>query len=251
MRRAAILVACLIWSGTAGAEPRSGLEFQSAETRALQADDFANPGMLWVERGQVLWQTPEGRAGKACASCHGDASATMKGVSARYPAFDKRSARVVDVEERINICRIEQLDAAPLPRESDPLLALAALVGHQSRGTATRAVTDGPSAASFAKGKVLFEQRMGQMNLSCKNCHEDNWGKSLRGDTISQGHPTGYPLYRLEWQKLGSLQRRLRFCMTGVRAEPFAYGAQELIDLALYLASRAEGLAVETPAVRR
>jgi sulfur-oxidizing protein SoxA len=67
---------------------------------------------------------------------------------------------------------------------------------------------------------------------------------------IPQGHATGYPIYRLEWQGMGSLQRRLRNCMTGVRAEPFAYGAPEMVALELYLAHRARGMVVEAPAVR-
>ena len=68
--------------------------------------------------------------------------------------------------------------------------------------------------------------------------------------TLGVAHPTGYPLYRLEWQGLGSLQRRLRGCMTGVRAEPWPYGAPELVALELYLAARAGGMRMETPAVR-
>src|SRR5256885_16986097 len=44
-------------------------------------------------------------------------------------------------------------------------------------------------------------------------------------NVIPQAHPTGYPLYRLEWQNLGSLQRRLRNCLVGIRAEPYDYGA--------------------------
>ena len=48
-----------------------------------------------------------------------------------------------------------------------------------------------------------------------------NWGRHLGGAPIPQAHPTGYPLYRLEWQGLGSLRRRLRNCMTGMRAEPY------------------------------
>jgi L-cysteine S-thiosulfotransferase len=67
---------------------------------------------------------------------------------------------------------------------------------------------------------------------------------------IPQAHPTGYPLYRLEWQSLGSLQRRLRNCLTGMRAVPYAYGAQEMTELELFLARRARGLTLETPAVR-
>jgi sulfur-oxidizing protein SoxA len=38
--------------------------------------------------------------------------------------------------------------------------------------------------------------------------------------------------------------------MIGVRAEPFAADSPELADLELYLGWRANGLDVETPAVR-
>jgi sulfur-oxidizing protein SoxA len=93
-------------------------------------------------------------------------------------------------------------------------------------------------------------QRQGQLNLACANCHDDNWDKHLAGSAITQGHPTGYPIYRLEWQSLGSLQRRLRGCITGIRAQAYDYGAPELVELELYLMSRAQGMPVETPAVR-
>src|SRR3712207_1762458 len=65
---------------------RSGSAFLSPELRAMQADEFANPGMLWVEEGARLWSEPAGKTGKGCASCHGDASASMKDAAARYPA---------------------------------------------------------------------------------------------------------------------------------------------------------------------
>ena len=49
---------------------------------------------------------------------------------------------------------------------------------------------------------------------------------------------------------MGSLQRRIRTCMTGVRAEPFAFNSIEMAELETYLASRAAGMPLETPAVR-
>ena len=85
-------------------------------------------------------------------------------------------------------------------------------------------------------------------NLS--SIHDDNWDKHLAGSAITQGQPTGYPLYRLEWQTLGSLQRRLRGCIFGVRAQPYDFGAVELVELELYLMTRAAGMAMEAPAVR-
>ena len=75
-------------------------------------------------------------------------------------------------------------------------------------------------------------------------------GQRLAGAVIPQAHPTEYPLYRLEWQSLGSLPRQLRNCLTGMRAAPYSYGALEMIELELFLGRRARGLTLETPAVR-
>jgi len=232
------------------AERRSGYSFMSPDTRAMQDDDTANPGMLWVLDGEALWKGKTGAAGKACADCHDDAAVSMKGVAARYPAFDKALGHPVDLDQRVNLCRTRHQQAAPLPYESRDLLALTALVAQQSRGVAIDAGADPQLEPFVAKGRDLFLQRQGHLNLACANCHDDNWDKRLAGSAITQAHPTGYPLYRLEWQSLGSLQRRLRSCISGVRAQTYDYGTPELVELELYLMSRARGMPMEAPAVR-
>ena len=229
---------------------RSGYSFMTPDTQAMQDDDTANPGMLRVLDGEALWNSKAGAAGKACADCHGDARASMKGVAARYPAFDTPLGRPVNLEQRINLCRVGHQQAAPLAFESRDLLALTAYLAEQSRGTAIEAGIDPQLEPFVAKGRKLFMQRQGQLNLGCANCHDDNWDKRLAGSAITQGHPTGYPLYRLEWQSLGSLQRRLRSCISGIRAQAYDYGAPELVELELYLMSRARGMPIEAPAVR-
>jgi L-cysteine S-thiosulfotransferase len=229
---------------------RSGFSFMTPETQAMQNDDTANPGMLWVLDGESIWKKKEGSAGKACADCHGDAAASMKGVAARYPAFDKALGRPVDLEQRINLCRTGQQQATPLAFESRDLLALTAFVARQSRGSPIEAGDDPQLEPFVAKGRALYTQRQGQLNLACANCHDDNWDKRLAGSAITQGHATGYPLYRLEWQTLGSLQRRLRACLTGIRAQAYDFGSTELVELELYLMSRAKGMPMESPAVR-
>ena len=230
---------------------KSGIEFTGAEARALQQDDFANPGMLWVARGEQLWREPAGKEGKSCASCHGDAKTGMRGVATRYPLLDPGTARLVNLEGRIMQCRERRQQAEPLRHESDELLALTAYVGHQSRGMPVNVVIDWQNRKYFEAGRELYHRRLGQMNLSCAQCHQDNWGKNLGPETISQGHGNAYPVYRLEWQTAGSLQRRFRSCLSGVRAEMLPYGAPEYLDLELYLAWRANGLPIETPGVRR
>ena len=229
---------------------RSGYDFDSPEIRAMQDDDTANPGMLWVSQGESLWTRKVGALARSCQDCHGDAETSMKGVATRYPSFDAVWARPLDLEQRINRCRTEHQKAEPLAWGSEDLLALTAFVARQSRGLPI-AVTATPELRPFLDlGKELFHQREGQLNLSCSQCHDDNWGKRLAGNVIPQAHPTGYPIYRLEWQSLGSLQRRLRNCMTGVRAAPFDYGAPQAVALELYLMERARGMPVDAPAVR-
>ena len=229
---------------------RSGLSFMAGDTQAIQNDDTANPGMLWVLDGEALWKAKAGAAAKSCADCHNDASGGMRGVAARYPAFDTKLERPVALEQRINLCRTGHQQANPFAFESHDLLALTAFVAHQSRGMPIEAGADPLLEPFVAKGRELFMRRQGQLNLACANCHDDNWDRRLAGSAITQAHPTGYPLYRLEWQSLGSLQRRLRACISGIRAQPYDYGAPELVELELYLMSRARGMQVETPAVR-
>src|SRR3989441_3150100 len=229
---------------------RSGYGLMSRETRAMQDDDTANPGMLWVLEGESLWTKKTGDAGRACAECHGDARASMKGVAARHPAFDATRGRPVTLEQRVNVCRTERQKAPPLAYESRELLALTAYLARQSRGLPIDVATDQRTQPFLDAGRATFYRRQGQLNLACSQCHDDNWGRQLAGNVVPQAHPTGYPLYRLEWQSLGSLQRRLRNCLIGIRAEPYDYGANELVDLELYLMWRARGVTMDAPAVR-
>jgi L-cysteine S-thiosulfotransferase len=229
-------------------ERRSSYEFMSRETRAMQDDDTANPATLSVLDGEALWNRKAGE--RACADCHGDAKTSMRGVTARYPTFNSAKGRPIDIEQRINLCRTEQQKATPFAHESRELLALSAYLGKQSRGMPISIAEDDKTKPFIAGGRETFNRRQGQLNLSCAQCHDDNWGQKLAGVPLVQGHPTGYPIYRLEWQSLGSLQRRLRNCLSGMRAEPFAYGSDEYVDLELFLMWRARGMPIETPAVR-
>ena len=231
-------------------ERRSGTAFLTEETRAMQADSFANPGYLWVDRGEALFR--DASEGPACQSCHaGSGYRPLHGAATRYPQFEVNAGRLLNLEGRINQCRVERQSLAPLAYESDNLLSLTAYVASLSRGMSLNVSIDGKAAPWFAAGRDYFFSRRGQLNLACNQCHDDNWGRLLRGDRISQGHPNAWPGYRLEWQTFGSLHRRIRDCDTGVRAEPLPGGSDTYLGLELYLAWRARGLLVESPGVRR
>jgi sulfur-oxidizing protein SoxA len=249
--RFALMAACAVGVIAAYAaeipldQRRSAYDSMSRETRAMQDDDTANPASLWVLEGETLWGAKAGTTQKACADCHAEGS--MKGVAARYPAL--HAGKAINLEQRINLCRTEQQKAAPFSYESRELLALAAFVGRQSRGLPI-AIDEGKLKPAIEAGRKIFSERQGQLSLACAQCHNDNWDRQLAGSTVGQAHPTGYPIYRLEWQSLGSLQRRLRNCMVGMRAEPFAFGSPEFVALEAFLMWRARGMKLETPAVR-
>ena len=253
--RVLLLLVLLAFACSAGAETplgerRSGYQDMGRETRAMQDDDATNPATLWVLDGEALWARKAGAAGKACADCHQDARVSMKGVAARYPAFDAATRKIVNLEQRINLCRVERQREKPLAYESRELLALTAYVARQSRGLPIQVESSERTRAALEAGRAIFLRREGQLNLACAQCHDERAGHRLGGTLIPQGHPTGYPIYRLEWQGVGSLHRRMRNCMAAIRAEPYALGSEEYVELELYLMWRARGMPLETPGVR-
>lgn len=225
----------------------SATEFLTEETRALQADTFANPGYLWVDRGASLFAEATS-SGPACLACHDNG---LPGVAATYPAYDETLGRVLNLEGRINQCRQTHQGETAWAYESEDLLSITAYVANQSLGVSASVDVTGPAQATYEAGKDYFQTKRGQFNLSCHQCHTENWGKRLRGDTLSQGHGNGFPAYRLEWESLGSMHRRLRDCDLGVRAEPLPYGDPLYVAVELYLAARSSGLELESPAIRR
>lgn len=228
----------------------SGYEFRSKETRALQDDDLENPGFLAVERAADAWKKVEGSEGKSCASCHGEAEKTMKGVGAAMPKWDDRLKKPVNLEQRINICRIEKMKAEPWAFKSQALTDMTAFVRFQSRGMPVAVKTDGPMSPWFERGKQIYYTRVGQLDLACASCHERNNGKFMRADFLSQGQTNGFPTYRLRDQRLVPLHERFEGCMFDVRAEPYKPLSDEFLALEVYVAWRGIGLPVETPSVR-
>lgn len=237
---------------TAGKLPAavSGYGSQMPETRAIQDDDNQNPAFLWIDYGAELWETADGASGKSCAGCHGRVDETMRGVGASYPKFDAISGKLINLEQRINRCRLENQRAADWQWETRELLAMTALVRHQSRGMPVSVEIDGPARPFFEKGESYFYRRMGQMDMSCANCHEKYVGKHLRSDLLTQAQLNGWPVYSIGYTRVVSTHEVFRHCNQKIRAEELEFGADEYVNLELYMNWRGNGLAIETPGVR-
>ena len=227
----------------------SGWVFRSDETQAFQMDDFENPGMIFVDDAIDAWNTVEGSEGNSCASCH-DGPESMAGVRAVYPKWNDAAEEVRTMAMQINGCRTEQMGAEEWKYDGGDMLNMEALVASVSRGMPVDVAIDGPAQSMWEMGRDLYYTRTGQLDLSCANCHEDNYGNNIRADHLSQGQINGFPTYRLKNAKLNGVQSRFRGCIRDTRAETYAVGSEEFIALELYVASRGNGLSVEGPAVR-
>lgn len=251
---------CLLSAGSAlladesRVQPQSGYAFMEPSTQQLQDDDFLNPAFFLVEEGLALWNQEwpaQGGGTRSCRSCHGDPETSMRGVAARYPAYDPVRGGAVNMEIKLLQEITEKLGAPAPDYESQDLLALTALVAFQSRGIPMALPDDAHLQGWIDRGAWIFNTRLGQLNLSCAQCHQDHWGERLRGDTISQGQVNAFPIFRLTWGEVGSRHRMFTWCMEAVRAEPFAFGSDDYVALETFLVHRGEGLLIEAPGVRR
>lgn len=229
----------------------SGWRFREDETQALQTDDFENPGFLEVDAARELWARVEGAAGKSCADCHGAVEEGMKGVRAAMPKWNETAGEVWSMENHINDCRVNRMQAEAWDWEKNPMVGMTALIGLQSRGLPMQVDVSGAAEEWFKRGEEIYYTRYGQLELSCANCHEDHWGDMIRADHLSQGQVNGFPTYRLRDTRLVALHQRFRGCIRDTRGETFAAGSPEFRALELYVAWRGQGLGIETPSVRQ
>jgi len=227
----------------------SGWVFRSAETRTMQTDDFENPGMIFVDQALEEWSKVDGTAGKSCADCHGDPE-SMAGLRASLPKWNDKAGALYTLEDYINESRVKYMGAKPWKYGKGTMTAMVGLISLQSRGMVVNVKTDGPAADMWAKGKKIYYTRVGQLDMACSNCHEDNYGKMIRADHLSQGQISGFPAYRLKNGKLNSVHGRFKGCMKNIRAKHYKVGSDEFKALELYVASRGNGLTVEGVSVR-
>lgn len=228
----------------------SGWAFRSAETQELEMDDFDNPGMIFVDQAMDVWGTEDGTEGKSCASCHGDAAEGLVGARAVYPKWNENAGEVWTIEMAVNGCRTERMGAEAWGYDSKDMINMSALISSVSRGMPVNVAFDGPAHDTWVKGQEMYYTRYGQLELSCANCHENNYDNMIRADHLSQGQINAFPTYRLKNAKLNSVQGRFKGCIRDTRAETFKPGSPDFVALELYVATRGNGLSVEGPSVR-
>ena len=184
-----------------GNTPLIRLNGPSEETgcEILGKAEFLNPGgsvkdrAAWyivkdaIEKGELLpgGTIVEGTAGKACVSCH-ESPEVFKGLRASMPIVNG-AGELETIPELVNGCRTERMGAEKWKWSGGSMAGIVGLIGLQSRGMSVDVTIDGPASSIWEKGKELYYTRVGQLNMSCANCHEDNYGNMIRADHLSMG----------------------------------------------------------------
>lgn len=251
-----ICLPSLAWADTNEAQsngfhPLSGNSFLSPSMQSMQKDTNANPTSLWIEQGLAIWGS-EGSQG-TCFQCHGSIEKN-KQLAPQFPKWSVQFKKLINLEDQILEC--SKRTRKPLTGlENSDVLSLSAALHQVSTGLPFQLSPPEKFQSQWQfelnEGARLFTTRMGRMNLACTHCHDQLVGKRMRADVISPGHPTGFPIFKMSWQGMGAIDRRLRACYSGVQADIPAPGSAELRQLELFLKMRSQEMTIEGPSLRR
>ncbi|HTX56233.1 MAG TPA: c-type cytochrome [Candidatus Acidoferrales bacterium] len=165
-------------------------------------------------------------ADMSCAACHLGAGTvarggTFVGTYARFPEWNKRSKRIITLQDRLAECFLYSMNGHPPAYTSKEMIGMVAYIAYLSRGVPTGAAqpkSDGfivplPSASpNLARGQTLYAQK-------CSACHQANgagihgafpplWGPTSFNNGAGMAHidrMTGFVLYNMPQNAPGTL----------------------------------------------
>jgi L-cysteine S-thiosulfotransferase len=211
-------------------------------------DDFP-PYDFAIDRGKQMFATPF-KNGKTYGDCFPD-----KGIGIRqdYPYFDQKTGEVITLELALNRCR-EANGEEPYSYVKDEMASLTAYMAFTSRGKPfdIKIPNDPRALAAYEKGAEYFYTRRGQLNFSCASCHVQNPGNHIRTEVLAPalGILAAMPIYRSEWNGMGTISRRFVTCNSQVRGVPLKPQDELYRDVEYYLTYMSNGLPVSGPGAR-
>ncbi len=232
------------------AEFSNGVYAIDADSRSQwQAIEEFPPYEAAIEDGQRMLKTPFAN-GKSYADCFENGGI---GIVHKYPFFDTKRNEVITLPLAINECR-KSHNEKPLNLNRGDITSLLAYMAFTTRGKISKVeIPNDAAKAAYESGKKYYYTRRGQLNMACAHCHVDNAGKRIRSDLLSPpiGHTTHWPVFRGQWDELGTLQRRFSGCNEQVRAKASAPESVEYRNLEYFLTYMSNGLPMNGPAFRK
>ena len=274
---AAVLAASLMgvggWATNGKAQQTPALSDAEKEIeryRAMINDPMANPGYLFVDRGEVLWSTKRGAKNVSLETCDlGEGPGKLEGAYAKLPRYFKDADKVLDLEQRLLHCMktIQELDTADVlkrrfgsPAASSDMQDLVGFIANKSNGMKYQPQTaHAKEQEMLAVGEALFNRRGGSQDFSCATCHGES-GKRIRLQGLPDFSKPGkdaretmgsWPTYRVSQSQLRTMQHRLWDCYRQMRHPAPDYGSDGVTALTAYMVKMAEGGEIQVPSIKR
>ncbi|TEU20344.1 MAG: sulfur oxidation c-type cytochrome SoxA [Gammaproteobacteria bacterium] len=202
-----------------------------------------------VDKGEELWKTPF-KNGKTYSSCFSGGDETLR---TQFPHWNDKKGKFVTLEQSIVDCRVANGEGK-IGTGKGKLAWMSAYLTTIAEGQKINVVVPAGNAkalAAYEQGKKEFYGKRGQLNLSCANCHVDNAGIRIRGNTLSPalGHVTHFPVWRGKWAKkkgdgFGTIQRRYGGCNKQVRSKPRKRQKAQYTNLEVFHTAMSNGLEI-------
>lgn len=198
-----------------------------------------------VEQGEAIYNE-----NKALQKCFPDVT-----VGGNYPYYDEKKKEVVSLTGAINKCLTDAGQKAWNEKKGD-MATFEAYIASETKDAGKKVdikIESANAAAAYERGKEYYYTQRGYLKLSCATCHVQGSGKRVRNESLSQlaGQTTHFPVYRLKWGGLGTLERRMEGCIKDQGQVPPKTNSQTMKELLYFMAYMSNGMNVDGPDVRK
>jgi sulfur-oxidizing protein SoxA len=202
-----------------------------------------------IDAGAALYEKKFAN-GNSLAICFPDPT-----IGGDYPMFDESRKAVVTLTQAINECVTANGEKKWNEKKGDMANAQAFFANKtkEAEKKVNIKIESAEAAAAYERGKEFYYTQRGYLNLSCATCHVQGAGQRVRNESLSQllGHTTHFPVYRLKWQGVGTLERRMEGCVKDQGQNPIKPSSKEMKELLYFMAYMSNGMAVDGPDIRK
>lgn len=202
-----------------------------------------------IEKGETLYNKKFAN-GNSLTTCFPDTK-----VTGNYPYFDEKKKQLVSLTSAVNDCLRANGEAEWNTQKGDMANFQAYLAS-----TTTEAgkkvdikILSADAKKAYENGKEYYYSQKGYLKLSCAECHIQGAGVRVRNEKLSPltGQMTHFPVYRLKWDELGTIERRISGCIVDQGQVSPKDESTQMKELLYFLAYMSNGMAVDGPDVRK
>jgi len=202
-----------------------------------------------IDAGEALYNKKFAN-GKSFKTCFPKAD-----IAGNYPYYDEKKSTVVTITSAINACLVANGEKK-WKEKKGKIAHLEAYLSFQSQeaGKKMEIKIDSQAAAdAYERGKKEYYAQRGYLKLSCATCHVQGAGQRVRAEYMSPllGQVTHFPVFRLKWNGLGTLERRMNGCNKDQGENPHKTNSKWMKELLYFMAYMSNGMAIDGPDIRK